>query len=146
MLKGIYKRWNPIPQLEGVPLYCEAVHDDWEGFRIWFAAENRNLGVVLIVRFDARLLYTNSDEGSMLNNIENFNEVQFPHTFWEVEKSALVEEFQRQSGGIYTDDKITHYAFLSCNDCIDVLSISEPTFSYDSESLNRKLANSITVP
>jgi hypothetical protein len=141
MLKGIYKRWNPVPQLEGTRLYCEAIHDDWEGFRIWLGGEPAGFLGMIIVRFDAQLLYTKSDEDSMSNIIENPDEVLFPHTFWKVEKSALVEEFQRQSGGVYTDDKITHYAFLSCNDCIDVLSISEPTFSYDAESLSHKLAS-----
>ena len=142
MWKGIYKRWNPIPQLEGVRLYCEAVHDDREGFRLWFDGEPSAFLGMIIIRFEERLLYTNSDEGSRLEGIGNFGEVQFPHTFWKVEESTLVKEFQRQSGGIYRDEEITHYAFLSCSDGIDVLSRFKPTFDYDIESLNRKSSNS----
>ncbi|HEY9403053.1 MAG TPA: hypothetical protein VIQ24_10190 [Pyrinomonadaceae bacterium] len=128
MWKGIYKRWNPIPRLEGLRLYCEALHDDWEGFRIWLRPEDSSLGII-VVRFEAHLLYTNSDEMYRLAGIENKDEVQFPHAFWKVEDSSLVKEFHRQSVNIYENDPITHFAFLSCNDCVDVLSVNEPQFS-----------------
>ena len=39
-----------------------------------------------------------------------------------------MKEFHRQSIGVYDFLKIEHYAFLSANDCIDVLSAFEPTF------------------
>jgi hypothetical protein len=39
MWQGKYQKWNPIPHLENKRLYVGAVHDDWEGFRIWFGAE-----------------------------------------------------------------------------------------------------------
>ena len=141
MWKGVYKRWNPIPQLENVRLYDDAIHDDEEGFRIWFSGEPSLFLGIIIIRFEITLLYTNSPEGTRLNGIENFDEVQFPHTFWKVENSTLIEEFQRQSEGIYENDYITHYAFLSCNNGIDVLSTVEPTFNYDEESLNFQLKN-----
>ena len=127
MWKGIYKRWNPIPKLEGLRLYCEALHDDWEGFRIWLRSDDSALGVI-VIRFESRLLYTNSDEMYRLASIENNDEVQFPHAFWKVENSGLVTEFHRQSLNIYVDVPLTHFAFLSCTDCIDVLSVDEPQF------------------
>lgn len=142
MWKGIYKRWNPIPQLEGARLYCEAVHDDREGFRLWFDGEPSDFPGVVVVRFEERLLYANSDEGSRTQGIENFSEMQLPHTFWKVEESALVEEFHLQSNGIYRNEEITHYAFLSCTDCIDVLSRFEPTFDYDIDDFDRIQTNS----
>ena len=128
MWQGIYKRWNPVPYLEGKRLYLEAVHDDWEGFRIWLSSENRKLGVVAIVKFEQVQMYVNSDEMYRLSEVENGKELNFPHTFWKVEKSALLNEFHRQSVGIYEDAGIVHYAFLSCSDCIDVLSSSKPNF------------------
>jgi hypothetical protein len=130
MWKGIYKKWCPMPALGDKCLYVDAVHDDWEGFRIWFSLENNNAGVVAIVKFESVLLYTNSDESYRLSGIKNSEQVKFPHLFWKVEESELLKEFHRQSEGIYEDWDITHYAFLSGSDCVDVLSQYEPTFTY----------------
>jgi hypothetical protein len=130
MWKGIYKRWNPVPQLEGLRLYSDAVHDDREGFRIWLRSEDSALGVI-VIRFESRLLYTNSDEMYRLAGIENNDEVRFPHAFWKVEDSGLVTEFHRQSLNIHENVPLTHFAFLSCTDCIDVLSVDEPQFNLE---------------
>ena len=129
MWQGIYRKWNPVPHLADKPLYVEAVHDDWEGFRIWFSSENSKIGVVTIVRFEHALLYTNSDEGFRLSGVQNSEALNFPHLFWQVENSELLKEFNRQSVGIIEDWEIKHYAFLSASACIDVLSVIEPTFN-----------------
>ena len=125
MWNGTYKRWNPLPRLERTRVYCEAVHDDWEGFRIWLRPEDSNLGVT-VVRFGARLFYANSDEGDRLSSVLNQEELQFPHPFWIVQDSALVSEFKRQGAGVRDGQSLVHYAFLTCNDCIDVIAIGEP--------------------
>ena len=128
MWQGFYKKWNPIPILEDKCLYVEAVHDDWEGFRIWFTSENTKLGVILIIKFEDALLYIKSNESFRLSSVENSEEMKFPHLFWKVENSDLIKEFHRQSLDIYKDWKIQHFALLSGEDCIDVLSVDEPTF------------------
>ena len=46
--------------------------------------------------------------------------------FWKVENSALVKEFKRKGAGVGDDDDIIHYVFITCFDCIDVLSMLEP--------------------
>jgi hypothetical protein len=127
MFRGRYIRWNPIPQLEGKRMYCEALHDDWEGFRIWLQPDPH--GRMLVVRFEHVLFYANSDEGKRLAPVEKGEEMRFPHVFWKVENSALVEEFHRQSAGTCEGLPITHYAFLTSSDCVDVLSVQEPSFS-----------------
>ena len=108
-------------------MYCEAVHDDYEGFRIWLSPEG-NEGM-LIVRFPHALFYANSDEGKRLAQVENQEEMNFPHVFWKVENSKLLAEFHRQALGTTEGLALTHYAFLSSCDCIDVLSVEEPMFS-----------------
>ena len=128
MWQGIYKRWNPISYLEGKRLYIEAVLDDCEGFRIWISSENTKLGVVAIVKFEVVQMYVNSNESYRLTEIQNSKEIEFPHTFWKVENSGLLKEFNRQSLNTYKDDEIEHYSFLSCDECIDVLSWAKPTF------------------
>jgi hypothetical protein len=126
MFQGRYVRWNPIPKLEGQRMYCEAVHDDWEGFRIWLSPERPSR--MLVVRFEHVLFYANSDEGKRLAPVENDKEMKFPHVFWKVENSALLAEFHRQSSGTSESLEITHFAFLSSSDCIDVLAVGEPHF------------------
>ena len=128
MWQGVYKRWNPVSYLEGKRLYVDAVHDDSEGFRIWLSSENTKLGVIAIVKFETIQMCVNSDESYRLSEVQNSRELKFPHTFWKVEDSALLKEFNRQSLEIYKDDGIEHYAFLSCGDCVDVLSFSKPDF------------------
>jgi hypothetical protein len=127
MFRGRYIRWNPISQFEGKRMYCEALHDDWEGFRIWLQPDPH--GPMLVVRFEHALFYANSDEGKRLAPVENDGDMRLPHVFWKVENSALVEEFQRQSAGTCEGLPITHYAFLTSSDCVDVLSVQDPTFS-----------------
>ena len=129
MWQGKYEKWNPVPHFEDKRLYVEAVHDDYEGFRIWFGSENTKLGVVTIVKFEDVLMYVNSNESYRLSEVQNDEPMKFPHLFWKVENSALIAEFHRQSLKIYENWEIKHFAFLSGEDCVDVLSISEPTFN-----------------
>lgn len=107
-------------------MYCEAVHDDLEGFRIWLSPEKPSR--ILVVRFDHVLCYVNSDEGKRLASVENDAEISFPHVFWKVENSALISEFHRQSLGTSESVAITHFAFLTSSDCIDVLALGDPIF------------------
>jgi len=87
---------------------------------------------MLIVRFEYYLMYVNSDEGDRLSKVLEPERFEFPHAFWKVEDSALLSEFQRQSVGVREKVAIKHFAFLSASDCIDVLAIKEPSFSYES--------------
>ena len=119
-----------MPKYEGKRLYCEAVHDDWEGFRIWLRSEQCTEAMI-IIRFDSIYMYVNSDEGKRLSKVKSDEKMSFPHAFWKVENSSLVREFHRQSVGVYEDDNVQHFAFLTCNDCIDVLSVEEPNFGTD---------------
>ena len=128
MWQGRYVSWNPIAIEKSSKwgnLFVEAIHDDWEGFRIWLRPENRNQGLV-IVRFEAVLMYVNSDESDRLSVVEVEKNRVLNQGFWRVENSALVKEFKRQGAGISDEDNITHYVFITYSDCIDVLSMLEP--------------------
>ena len=126
MFQGRYIRWNPVPQFEGQRMFCEAVHDDAEGFRIWLSTEMSR--AVLVVKFAFVLFYASSAGGKRLARVQNADEMSFPHAFWKVDASALVEEFHRQSVGTLESVPIVHYAFLSCSDCVDVLATEPPIF------------------
>ncbi len=125
---GTYSKWNPVPEYAGIKFDVEAVHDDWEGFRIWFRPHD-DTKPMLIAKFDSELFYSSSDEGDRLIGAKNDISEEFPHLFWKVEESVLVEEFIRQSSGVRESEAIQHYCFMSCNQCVDVLSLTEPTFT-----------------
>jgi len=125
---GSYEKWNPIPGFAGERFEVEAVHDDWDGFRIWFRAHDLTKGM-LIARFEVPLFYSSSDEGDRLIGATNDISQEFPHLFWRVLDSSLVTEFKRQGSGVREGDLIHHFCFLSCNQCVDVLSPHEPEFS-----------------
>jgi hypothetical protein len=127
MYHGRYIRWNPLPARERRRLYCEAVHDDWEGFRIWLRPDTA--GPMLIVTSHGVQFYACSNESKRLATIANQAPLDFPHAFWIVEDSALLAEFHRQSCSTTDDLKITHYAILSASDCVDVLALEPPVFS-----------------
>ena len=131
---GKYIKWNPIPEYAGKRFDVEAVHDDWEGFRIWFRPHDTTRPM-LIVKFENELFYSSSDEGDRLIGASNDITKEFPHLFWKVTESNLITEFKRQTSGIRADDDIHHYCFMSCNQCVDVLSLSEPIFTGHEDDL-----------
>jgi hypothetical protein len=125
VLQDHYIRWNPIQAFDRKRMYCEALHDDWEGFRIWFKPES---GPMLLVAFPSVLFYARSEDGSRLSSMANEVPLQLPQLFWKVEQLSLDAEYHRQSLGTRVSWGITHYAFRSVNDRIDVLPPELPVF------------------
>lgn len=121
--KDIYQKWAPI---EGIParLYCEAMHDDYEGFRILLKGESAESSV-LRVAFDPALAYRNIDEGKLLKTISKI-ENPGSTTLYTVANSSWVDWFKAESSGILKGKEIAHYAIYTPNDCIDVLAEYEP--------------------
>jgi hypothetical protein len=123
MFYGQYVKWSPLPDFDGQRLSCEALHDDWEGFRIWLKPPS---GSMLVVAFPSVLFHASTSDSVRLSTIANTAPLDLPHAFWTVEASALIAEFHRQSCDTRRGWSIRHYAFLSTNDCIDVLSTEAP--------------------
>lgn len=131
MWHGIYRRWTPLPSWSACRVEIEAVHDDWDGFRIWIRSHDTTRGM-LIVQFDFPLFYCSSDESHRIAALHPPQPaMDFPHVFWTVDDSELLNIFHRQSCGIRADNGLVHYSFLSCNDCVDVISPSPPRFAGD---------------
>jgi hypothetical protein len=126
MYHGHYTRWNPLPALEGKRMFCEAVHDNWEGFRIWLRPDAG--GQVLVVSFGTVEFYAYGNTSPALFAIVASRLPSLEHVFWTVEDSALTAESHRQSCGTTDDLKLTHFAFLSASDCVDVLAVEPATF------------------
>jgi hypothetical protein len=119
----VFQKWTP---LESIPdrLYCEAIHDDYEGFRVLLKGEDAT-SPVLRIGFSSVLAYRKVDEGSLLRTLDlmkNLN--KFP--LYTVSNSPFVKWLHEESYGIYKDSETIHYAILTANDCIDVLTEDEP--------------------
>ncbi len=126
MWMGKHKKWNPLPQFAEKTFFALQLHDDKDGFRLQF--ELRDPHLLLTASFDSQLLYMNVDEGDRLLSAEV--EGEFPHLFWKVEASELTGRFCQMTSGKFEANSITHFVFISVDDCIDVLALEGPNFSW----------------
>ncbi len=124
--KNIINVW---PQLGDYPkrMFVEAIHDDWEGFRIILA--DVEFKTRIRIAFINKLSYRNTDEGFLLQLWETAEEKKLGNTFYLISNSTYIDFFNEMSYGIHKDKDIKHYAIYSDADCIDVLSIAEPVIN-----------------
>lgn len=127
MADEIFKQWKPV---EGIPkkLYCEAIHDDYEGLRVILKGED-NQSNVLRLFFETVLAYKNIDESYLLRTIEKIDSPG-ESTLYTVENSNWIKWFCEESYDTIEKNSITHYAIYTPNDCIDVLSEYEPKIEW----------------
>lgn len=127
MKKDNYVAWFP---LKGIParLYCEAVHDDYEGFRVLLRGEAAN-SPMLRIGFDPALAYRNTDEGNLLKTLSRIHDLGTSSLFV-VQDSTWIEWFREESSPVYDGREIVHYAIYSASDCIDVLAEYRPTVEW----------------
>jgi len=93
-----YKKWTPV---DSIPkrMYCEAIHDDYEGFRILLRGEDLTLPM-LRLSFESVLLYRNMDEGSMLRTLDLIKDIEiFP--LYIVDNSDLMNWFHEENYNLF---------------------------------------------
>lgn len=121
-----YVKWEPLSYIES-RLYGEALYDDGEGFKIVLQGESADSHLLKII-FASPLAYRNNgtigeyNSSGPLRRIERSGE----SSLYTVENSSWVEWFHEASFGIYRDRKIVHYAIITLNGRIDVLSDVAP--------------------
>jgi hypothetical protein len=71
-MENFFKKWEPLKNIPRI-LYCEGIHDDYEGFRILLIGENER-SPVLRIMFDAARSYRNTDEGDLLKTIASMDD------------------------------------------------------------------------
>jgi len=117
-----FEKWIPIDDLPET-LYLEAIHDDYEGFRLLLKGDEDH-NKTLRITFDPALSYRNTDEGDLLKTIGKQEFEQW--SLYTVRNSSYSEWFADESCGIHDDENIIHYAIYTPNDCIDILSVYPP--------------------
>ena len=125
--KPKYQKWIPV---ESIPtrMYCEAVHDDYEGFRILLKGEDPK-SPVLRVSFESVLSYRNIDEGNLLRTLDLIRDREI-HPLYTVQNSSWLKWFHEESYNIHVNSDIVHYSIMTHDDCIDILSEFEPTVEW----------------
>ena len=126
MSNQILKKWSP---LEGIAekLSLEALHDDYEGVRLLLKGEEPN-NRMLRISFDPSLAYRNIDEGDYMKSLHSFQggELLGKWTLFTVENSEFLRWLNEESHDTHKNENITHYAVLTLDDCVDILSAHPP--------------------
>lgn len=123
--KDLLKPWEPVKGLQNV-MHVEAIHDDYEGFRILLRGEDPPLRM-LRVRFDSPLSYRNTGESfCSLDMSQPANHKVLGKVFYIVENSSYIEYFNEMTQELYTDWELKHYMVYGHSNCIDVLSAIPP--------------------
>ncbi|MGE4578331.1 MAG: hypothetical protein AB7F21_02235 [Desulfuromonadales bacterium] len=122
-----YRNWEPI---EGIPseLYVEALHDDYEFFRVLLKG-NKHTDHMLRIFFDAHYAYRNINESFRQSTWCNFN-FDTRSSLYIVENSKWLLWFHEESAHVYADEEIKHYAIYTTEDCIDILSKFPPEVAW----------------
>jgi hypothetical protein len=118
-----YEKWAPVDSIPN-RMYCEAIHDDYEGFRILLKGED-SASPTLRLKFDSVLMYRNMDEGAMLKTLHAIKDRElFP--LYIVKNSTWIEWFHEESYNTYTENEIIHISIITPDDVIDILSENTP--------------------
>jgi hypothetical protein len=115
-----YEIWRPINN-ESPEVSVEALHDDWEGFRVLLREHGSER--VIRVAFNAHVAYQNRDE-SDLHGEALRSEGLMRGCFYLVRDSEFAQRFAADS--LRDCSRLKHFAIITDTDCIDVLAPEDP--------------------
>ena len=117
-----YKKWNPIKDIPDT-LVLFGLHDNYEGFRI-LLRERKSSGVMRIF-FNSFFAYRNTDRNYLSRTmLEGKKFVKWP--LFTVKNSMFLQWFHEENPDKQFNEKPIHYAIITPNNCIDVISNSLP--------------------
>jgi hypothetical protein len=123
-------QWKPI---KGLPyqLYLEKLIHSKNRLFMEFKDEDKKVTVHVLFEGSA-ISYRNADEGDRYRTIvflsENYGDDFYTECpFFKVKYSSYIEWFRQESYSAYND--VDHYAFITPNDIVDVLSTDAPKVS-----------------
>ena len=123
----IYKKWLPLPDIPDRLLFEALYHEPDEKFRVFLRSEDDNR--LLKICFEFVLMYAATNESYLLRTLQETAR-RDPGCLYTVEQSRLLQRFHEESLGIYQDWNITHYAILTPEECVDILSTVKPEVSW----------------
>ena len=129
MKQQILQPWI-IPNIDNNTTYnIEAIHDDYEGFRILIRSNNLT-DKILRITFSNHLSYRNTDESFLLKLWGHIDKETLGKTFYLVSNSTYIDFFNESTENLYKEWKIIHYAIYTTSDCIDILSDQPPIIEW----------------
>jgi len=122
-----YIKWEP---LEALPkrMYCEAMHNDYEGIRILLKGAEES-SPILRIKFESVLAYRSIDEGCLQRTLDKIKDREIT-PLYKVQNSDFLSWFHRESYDSYSDRELVHYAMFCQDEIIDVLSEFEPIIEW----------------
>ena len=123
MKEEVYSSWKPLPDVPG-RIYCEAVHHDYEHFRVLLKGDETTSRTFRIL-FEVIVAYRNINESYRLRTWERVHGENMVGLFT-VENSKWVEWLREESSGVLNDVQLTHYAIFTPEDCIEIVSEFAP--------------------
>lgn len=105
-------------------IHVTSLIDDYEGFRV--VVKDEKSSNYFRFMFDNYISYRNTDEGARLKSLNLFPYNSREWCLFKAKKSDFIDWIVEESGGIYLQDSITHYFFVTPNDIIEILSLEEP--------------------
>lgn len=118
-----YVVWRSGPALTS-ELYIDGLYDDFEGLRLLLRGRDFTQSAVRI-RFADRYAYRYTNESDRLRTWARHPEIS-QAVVYEVENSSWLEWLFAESGETLPLRQLKHFAVYSVEDCVDVISGSEP--------------------
>ena len=115
-----FEPWVPLNELP-CRLYCEGIHDDYEGFRILLKGESLTDNMIRI-SFDGPLIYRYNSECS--KSLILFEPGK--RALYRTKESDWLDWFSVESCEVYGERDLVHYVLLTVESCIEVISEREP--------------------
>jgi hypothetical protein len=122
-----FVKWEPVQGLP-TPLYCEALHDDWEGFRVLLRGEDPR-SRLLRITFPSPASYRNTNESYLLRTWSEARDRPLC-SLLNVLNSEWLAWLRAENGPVVEGRSFVHYAILTPEDCIEVLSEHPPSVEW----------------
>jgi hypothetical protein len=123
--------YSPLKIVEDQPaqMIVHSLCDVSDGLKIYLSSELSSNHKMLEVVFDPYVAYRNMNESYRMATLSKYPD-GLKETIYKVNNSAWVKWFHEESMGMYIENNIIHYAFMTIADCIDVLAEFEPKASW----------------
>ena len=116
--------WHPLDDLPAI-LYCEGIHDDYEGFRVLLRGRGAR-NKMLRMTFEGLVAYRNINESYRLRSLPSGE----PWTLFRVESSSWISWICEESGEVLIPGQLLHFAIFTPEDVLDVVTQCEPSVEW----------------
>lgn len=125
-MKDVLRKWDVGYSIKNT--FVEKFFDDYDGKTILLKGKNESSPTIKVF-FEDAISYRNTDESFLIKIWNDTPSEILGHTFYIINHSTFIDSFHELTYGLYKNWEITHYAFYTNQDCIDVLSHFPPSIS-----------------